>query len=109
MPDPGTSEGATAPLPHRLTPAGTSRARVALVTGCVQSVFFPEINAATARVAVAEGCEVVVPEGQGCCGALSIHAGREEESLDFARRLIAAFESERVDAILVNPQDAVRT
>ncbi len=102
MPEPAASEGASTPLPHRLTPAGTPRARVGLVTGCVQSVFFPEINAATARVAAAEGCEVVVPEGQGCCGALSIHAGREEESLDFARRLIAAFESERVDAILVN-------
>jgi glycolate oxidase iron-sulfur subunit len=72
------------------------------VTGCVQSVFFPRINAATARVLVAEGCEVIVPQEQGCCGALSIHAGREEESLDFARALIAAFERERIDAIVVN-------
>ncbi|HYX21457.1 MAG TPA: heterodisulfide reductase-related iron-sulfur binding cluster, partial [Thermoanaerobaculia bacterium] len=89
-------------LPARLAPAGESRARVALVTGCVQSVFFPGINAATARVLAAEGCEVMVPPGQGCCGALSIHAGREEESLAFARALIEKFESTGYDAILIN-------
>ena len=89
-------------LPPRSPAAGTKRARVALVAGCVQRVFFPAVNAATIRVLAAEGCEVVVPEGQGCCGALSIHAGREEESLAFARRLIAAFEKESFDAILVN-------
>ncbi len=91
-------------LPARLAPAGggAPRARVALVTGCVQSVFFPGINAATARVLAAEGCEVVVPPDQGCCGALSIHAGRETESLAFARALIEKFESGGYDAILIN-------
>jgi glycolate oxidase iron-sulfur subunit len=72
------------------------------VTGCVQSVFFSAIHASTARVLAAEGCEVVVPPEQGCCGALSIHAGREEESLEFARMLIEKFEGGGYDAILVN-------
>jgi glycolate oxidase iron-sulfur subunit len=81
---------------------GPRRARVALVLGCVQRAFFPAINAATARVLAAEGCEVVVPPEQGCCGALSIHAGREEESLAFCRGMIAAFEPEHVDAVVVN-------
>jgi glycolate oxidase iron-sulfur subunit len=89
-------------LPDRLAPVGERRARVALVTGCVQSVFFPGINAATARVLAAEGCEVIVPPDQGCCGALSIHAGREEESLAFARALIETFEGGGYDAILIN-------
>ena len=59
--------------------------RVALLAGCVQRVFFPGVNEATLRVLSAEGCDVVVPPDQGCCGALSIHAGREEEALEFAR------------------------
>ena len=85
------------------TPArGTRRARVALVAGCVQRAFFPGVNAATLRVLSAEGCEVVVPRGQGCCGALSVHSGRLEEGKAFARALIAHFERESVDAILVN-------
>jgi len=85
------------------TPArGETRARVALVAGCVQRAFFPNVNAATIRVLSAEGCEVVVPRGQGCCGALSLHSGRTEEAKRFARSLIAHFERERVDAILIN-------
>jgi glycolate oxidase iron-sulfur subunit len=81
---------------------GTRRARVALITGCVQRVYFPGVNAATIRVLTAEGCEVLVPEGQGCCGALSVHAGREAEAKQFAKSLIARFEREPVDAVLVN-------
>ena len=63
-----------------------------MLTGCVQSAFFPEVNAATARVLAAEGCDVVMPPGQGCCGALSVHNGREAEAQRFARRLIDTFE-----------------
>jgi glycolate oxidase iron-sulfur subunit len=96
------SDAAGDRLPPRVAPVGRKRARVALVAGCVQRVFFPGVNAATVRVLAAEGCEVVIPEGQGCCGALSIHAGREEESLAFGRELIASFESGGFDAILVN-------
>ena len=75
------------------TPArGSPRRRVGLVTGCVQSVFFGTVNTATARVLAAEGCDVAAPRGQGCCGALALHAGRDDEARTFARQLIAAFE-----------------
>jgi glycolate oxidase iron-sulfur subunit len=60
------------------------------------------VNAATARVLAAEGCTVIAPEGQGCCGALSAHSGREAEAIRFARRLIDAFEEAGVDVIAVN-------
>jgi len=100
MPEAGGLSGDR--LPPRVEAVGVRRARVALVAGCVQRVFFPGVNSATIRVLSAEGCEVVVPETQGCCGALSIHAGREEESLAFARGLIASFEGGGFDAILVN-------
>jgi glycolate oxidase iron-sulfur subunit len=86
-----------------LTPArGERRLRVGLLAGCVQRVFFPGVNEATVRVLAAEGCEVVIPRGQGCCGALSIHAGREEEALRMAKDLIVRFEQAGVDVIAVN-------
>jgi glycolate oxidase iron-sulfur subunit len=86
-----------------LTPAaGPRRARVGILVGCVQAVFFPQVNAATARVLAAEGCEVVAPPEQGCCGALSLHSGREAEASRFARRTIAVFEAAGVDAVVVN-------
>ena len=47
-----------------------------MLTGCVQSAFFPDVNAATVRVLAAEGCDVLIPPAQGCCGALSVHNGR---------------------------------
>ena len=73
-----------------------------MLTGCVQQVFFPDVNAATARVLAAEGCDVIIPRGQGCCGALSLHGGRRAEAAAFARRTIEAFERAGVDAIVVN-------
>jgi glycolate oxidase iron-sulfur subunit len=61
-----------------VTPAqGTKRRRVGLLLGCVQREFFPQVNAATARVLAAEGSEVVAPKDQPCCGALMVHAGEE--------------------------------
>jgi glycolate oxidase iron-sulfur subunit len=85
------------------TPAASARRfRVGLVAGCVQRVFFRSVNDATLRVLAAEGCEVVVPMGQGCCGALSIHAGRAAESKEMAKALIQSFEGEKLDAIIVN-------
>jgi glycolate oxidase iron-sulfur subunit len=86
-----------------ITPAiGEQRARVGMLLGCVQREFFPGVNVATARVLAAEGCEVIAPAGQACCGALSLHAGREDEALRRAKRLIAVFESQAVDAIVIN-------
>jgi glycolate oxidase iron-sulfur subunit len=89
-------------LPERVPARGPRRAVVGMLTGCVQSVFFPQVNAATARVLAAEGCDVIIPRGQGCCGALSLHSGREEEAAAFARRTIATFERAGVDAVVVN-------
>ncbi|GAA2093808.1 heterodisulfide reductase-related iron-sulfur binding cluster [Microlunatus panaciterrae] len=89
-------------LPERVPASGAPRAVVGLLTGCVQGQFFPAVNAATARVLAAEGCEVVVPRGQGCCGALSIHNGRETEAQAYARRTIDQFEAAGVTFIIVN-------
>ena len=82
--------------------AGTARRRVGFLTGCVQRVFFSDVNAATVRVLTAEGCEVVAPRAQRCCGALSAHAGREPEALDRARGIIDVFASTGVDTIVAN-------
>ncbi|WDZ92378.1 (Fe-S)-binding protein [Nocardiopsis sp. HUAS JQ3] len=89
-------------LPELVPAVGRARARVGMLVGCVQGAFFPEVNTATARVLALEGCDVVIPRAQGCCGALSGHAGRMEESADLARSLIEVFERERVDRIVVN-------
>jgi glycolate oxidase iron-sulfur subunit len=89
-------------LPERLPALGTRRAVVGMLTGCVQSVFYPGVNAATARVLAAEGCDVIIPRDQGCCGALSLHSGRAGEAVRFAQQTIATFESAGVDVIVVN-------
>ena len=89
-------------LPERVAPRGEKRMSVAMVAGCVQRVFFPGVNEATLRVLSAEGCEVQVPRGQGCCGALSMHAGRDDESREFARDLMERIDPARYDAIVIN-------
>ena len=89
-------------IPEYTSPTGERRKRVGVLTGCVQQVFFSQVNSATVRVLAAEGCEVVAPKNQGCCGALSTHAGREEESLNFARKTIETFERENFDNVVVN-------
>jgi glycolate oxidase iron-sulfur subunit len=99
---PLTLASLTASLPPFVPARGARRGRVGLVAGCVQRVFFPRVNAATVRVLAAEGFDVVVPRGQGCCGALSLHAGRDGEAKRFARDLIRRFEADRVDAVIVN-------
>lgn len=90
------------PAPYIAAQGGKARRRVGMLLGCVQRTFFGDVNAATARVLAAEGCDVIVPQAQGCCGALSIHAGREDEGLRYARRLIDAFEAAEVEQIVVN-------
>lgn len=87
---------------ERVPAAGEERYRVGLLLGCVQGAFFSSTNAATARVLAAEGCSVLAPTSQGCCGALSLHTGREEEARAFARSVIDTFERERLDAVVVN-------
>lgn len=90
------------PMPVRTPANGTPRLTVALLTGCVQHLVFPGVNRATATVLAAEGCEVLAPAGQGCCGALSYHAGRLEEARSFARRTIETFERTGAARIVVN-------
>ncbi len=89
-------------LPERTPAVGTQRLRVGMLAGCVQRIVFPEVNRATIRVLAAEGCEVVTPRTQGCCGALSRHSGRLDEARAFARRTIEEFERARVDLVVVN-------
>jgi glycolate oxidase iron-sulfur subunit len=88
--------------PPRETPAAGERiARVGLLTGCVQSVLFGEVNRASARVLAAFGFETVTPYG-GCCGALALHAGRRERGLALARRTAAAMAAAGAEAIVTN-------
>ena len=91
-----------APLPPETPAVGPARGRVGLLTGCVQRVVFADVNRATANVLSAEGYDVVAPVEQGCCGALSLHAGFDEQARQLARRLIDTFESTGTDRIVVN-------
>jgi glycolate oxidase iron-sulfur subunit len=81
---------------------GARRAVVGLLTGCVQSAYFSNVSAATARVLALEGCDVIVPRWQGCCGALSLHVGRDKQARRLARRTIAAFTKAGVDTIVTD-------
>ncbi|HEU5194658.1 MAG TPA: heterodisulfide reductase-related iron-sulfur binding cluster [Methylomirabilota bacterium] len=91
-----------APLPALTPAAGARRARVALLTGCVQSVVFAEHNRATARVLARNGCEVLAPEGQGCCGALNAHGGDHARAVEMAKRTIETFEASGAEVVIVN-------
>jgi len=81
---------------------GTRRARVALFAGCVARVAFSELNRSTIRVLQANGCEVVIPAEQVCCGALPAHAGVRDVARRLARANLSAFGAEDFDAILTN-------
>lgn len=81
---------------------GSRRARIAFFAGCIAQVTFSELNRATIRVLQANGCEVVVPRGQRCCGALALHAGVRDVARDLARANIKAFLAEDFDAIVTN-------
>jgi glycolate oxidase iron-sulfur subunit len=89
-------------LGRTFPPVGPRRARVAFFAGCVAQVTFTQLNGATIRVLTANGCEVVVPQGQLCCGALAAHAGVRETARDLARANLTAFRPEDFDAIVTN-------
>jgi glycolate oxidase iron-sulfur subunit len=93
---------AFARMPERTPAIGERRGRVGMLTGCVQDVFFHPVNEATARVLAAEGYDVIAPREQACCGALGLHAGREAEAIERAKKLIGVFERAEVDVIAVN-------
>lgn len=90
------------PLPDFLPAKGKRRARVALFTGCVGDAIFRKTHWATARVLQENGCDVVVPQSQVCCGAIHFHAGSSEPAQKMADQNLAAFDHESVDAIIVN-------
>jgi glycolate oxidase iron-sulfur subunit len=90
------------PLPEVMPPVGPKRARVALFLGCVADAMYPETNAATARILRHNGCEVVVPQGQVCCGAIHYHSGSEAPALELARTNLTALNPDEFDAIIVN-------
>ena len=91
--------------PGRFPVRGERKGRVALLSGCVNQVVAPHINHAAINLLNRHGIEVVLPAGEGCCGALAHHLGRERESLDFVRRNIDAWtseiEREGLDAIVI--------
>jgi glycolate oxidase iron-sulfur subunit len=86
-------------------PAAQTKRRVALLSGCAQEVLSPQTNAATLRLLDRLGVEVVMPRGEGCCGALTHHLGREDEALGFVKRNVDAWTHEidgrGLDAILI--------
>ena len=90
------------PLPEFLPAKGTRRARVALFTGCIADVLFRSTHWATARVLQENGCDVLVPRDQVCCGAIHFHAGSSEPAQVLADKNLAAFNPDDVDAIIVN-------
>ena len=84
-------------------PAQTEkRYRVGVILGCVQRLFFSPVNEATVRVLTANGCEVVIPQSQGCCAALPAHQGQEAQAQALARQMIDSFAETEVDFIIIN-------
>lgn len=89
-------------LPMIVPAQGKKRYRVGMILGCVQRIFFSDVNEATARVLSANGCEVVIPKSQGCCAALPSHQGEEDQAQALARQMIDSFEGTEVDAVIIN-------
>lgn len=98
LPDPSLA----ATFPEVTRPLGPRRGRVALLLGCAQRAFFPDVNLASARVLAANGFEVVAPGGQGCCGSLFVHEGERARGKMLARKTIDVFEAAGVDFVAVN-------
>lgn len=88
--------------PSFVAATSPARLRVGLLAGCAQRVFFGDVNAATVRVLAAEGCDVYIPQDRQCCGALSVHAGQEEDGLERARLTIDMFERYDLDVVVAN-------
>jgi len=84
------------------TPPAPPRYRVGLLTGCVQDLIYPDVNRDTADVLLANGCEVVTPRAQFCCGSLHAHNGELETAREMARRTLDAFDLDGLDAVITN-------
>lgn len=102
----GLPRPSTVDRPQAFAAQGARRRRVALLTGCAQRVLAPGINEATVRLLTRLGCEVVVAEGAGCCGALPHHMGQEEPAFALAKANVAAWSREiergSLDAVVIN-------
>ncbi len=90
------------PLPEFLAAKGKRRAKVGLFLGCVADAMFRNVHWATARVLQENGCDVVIPQSQGCCGAIHYHSGASEPAIDLIKQNLAAFADESLDAVVVN-------
>lgn len=99
---PAVPDRAFAPAQDVFPAIGPRRARVGLLSGCAMSVLFPGSNEATVRVLQRNGCEVVVPRNQTCCGALNVHNGERDAAKQMARRNIETFLAAGVDAVIIN-------
>ncbi len=97
-------EKVRARLPHRTPPAETivPRYRVAFLTGCIQDELFRDVNVATVEVLARNGCEIIIPPAQKCCGALHTHIGERPLAQQVARANVAAFEATGADYYIVN-------
>ena len=88
---------------QEFTPSkGTARYRVGFISGCVMNQVFTETNLATVRVLIENGCDVIIPPEQTCCGALHVHNGVRDVGLDLARQNIDTFNTDELDAIIIN-------
>ncbi|GMB10119.1 (Fe-S)-binding protein [Thermolongibacillus altinsuensis] len=88
--------------PQHLAPEETKKRRVAFFTGCLMDTMFMETNDATMKLLQLAGCEIVIPPGQTCCGALHGHSGEKNDAKELAKRNIEAFEQLNVDYIITN-------
>jgi glycolate oxidase iron-sulfur subunit len=102
---PRFSSSFTVPRGQVFPAEGTKRFRVALMPGCIMSTAFADVHDATIRVLQKNGCEVVLPRNQGCCGALHTHSGDLDGGRELARTNVAAMEQAglaSLDAIIIN-------
>jgi len=91
-----------AKLPHKSLAEGEAKGKLGFIEGCVMQVMFGDTNESSVELLNREGWDVITPRRQGCCGALYAHSGQLAKARDCARRNIAVFESEPLDAIIIN-------
>ncbi len=89
-------------LPEFLPAKGERRATVGLFLGCVADAMFRRVHWATARVLQENGCAVVIPQAQACCGAIHYHSGAAEPAIELMQKNVTAFDNESLDAVIVN-------
>jgi len=97
-----TIAGGGPPLPQFLPAIGRRRARIAFFVGCVADAIFRQTHWATLRVLQHNGCDCIIPQGQGCCGAIHYHAGSSDGARTMADANVNAFDLADIDAIIVN-------